>query len=128
MNRKTALGFIALAAILIAITRTMAQTKPSEPQLQTFAIIYEPGPNWIKGRSIFDQDLYEHAQYMQKLLDGGKLKLGGPFSDSTGGMAIIDARDADEAEKIMKDDPSIVKGIFTAKVRPWFIVFRANDH
>ena len=102
----------------------MAQTQPSSPPQQTFAIIYQPGPNWIKGRSIYEQDLYEHGQYMAKLLDQGHLQLGGPFSDSTGGMAIITARDADEAANILKNDPSITKGVFVATVRPWNIVFR----
>jgi uncharacterized protein YciI len=126
MNRATILVLIAFAP-LIVIATTRAQTKPSDqPKLHTFAIIYAPGPNWIQGRSIFDQDLMQHAQYMQKLLDQGKLELGGPFSDSTGGMAIIDATDPTAARNIMENDPAILNGIFTAKVHPWFIVFRAR--
>ena len=125
MNRMTILVLIA-AAPLIAIATTLAQTKPSEPKMHTFAIIYAPGPNWVQGHSIFEQDLMAHANYMQKLLDDGKLQLGGPFSDSTGGMAIINAPDPTAARNIMENDPAIVNGIFTAKVHPWFIVFRAK--
>jgi uncharacterized protein YciI len=126
---------LALLSLLIAAGFIMAQTKSKVAQYpatqpakekQTFAIIYEPGPKWAKGVSIFDQDLQEHGEYMQKLLDTGKLELGGPFSDSSGGMAIVLVDSEDEASAIMKADPAIKKGIFTAKVRPWYIVFRAT--
>jgi len=75
----------------------VAQAKPSAPALETFAIIYQPGLNWIKGRSVFDQDLKDHGPYMSKLLDQGHLELGGSFSDDTGGLAIVTVKDKDEA-------------------------------
>jgi hypothetical protein len=60
---------VSLAGILSASAMLLAQTKPAAPdapppELQTFAIIYQPGPNWIAGKSIFEQDLMEHGQYM----------------------------------------------------------------
>ncbi len=128
MTHRTTITLIS-TAILLAIGITIAQTTPSPPtqkQKQTFAIIYQPGPNWIKGRSIFEQNLMPHAQYMQKLLENGTLEMGGPFSDSTGGMAIVNVASADEAQKILANDPSITMGIFTAALRPWYVVFRAG--
>jgi uncharacterized protein YciI len=126
MKHRTILG-LASIGILLAIGITRAQTKPSAPvQKQTFAIIYQPGPNWIQGHSIFEQDLMPHGQYMQKLLKDGTLEMGGPFSDGSGGMAIINVADADEAQKILANDPSITMGVFTAKLRPWYVVFRAG--
>jgi len=115
---------VVVAAATAGLRQVIAQTQPSAPQAETFAIIYQPGPNWIKGRSIYDQDLYAHGQYMAKLLEQSHLQLGGPFSDSSGGMAIITAKDADEAASILKNDPSIAKGVFVATVRPWDVVFR----
>jgi uncharacterized protein YciI len=134
MNRKQSFK-LALLGLLFVTTIVMAQTKPKDasPPLtqpakekQTFAIVYEPGPKWAKGVEIFEQDLQEHGEYMQKLLDAGKLELGGPFSDSSGGMAIILVDGEDEASGILEADPAIKKGIFTAKLRPWYIVFRAH--
>jgi len=134
MNLKTIFG-LGVISVILAIGITVAQTKsdapspqtqPAAKEKETYAIIYEPGPKWVKGRTIFDQDLQEHGEYMQKLLDEGKLELGGPFSDSSGGMAIIVVNSKDEASAILKADPSIVKGVFTAKIRPWYIVFRGT--
>jgi uncharacterized protein YciI len=113
-----------IASLFVATTAIRAQTKPAKPQ--TFAILYEPGPNWIKGEPFSKQDLMEHAQYMQKLLDNSKLMLGGPFTDNSGGMAIITVDNSDAAEDVMKNDPAVVKGVFTAKVRPWYVVFQAS--
>ena len=116
--------FIALAAALTCPVIVSGQTHPAEQQ--TFAIIYSPGPNWIKGKSIFEQNLFEHGQYMSRLLKQGHLQLGGPFSDSSGGLVILTAKDKDEADQILKNDPSITTGVFQATVRPWEIVFRKS--
>ena len=118
------LTVIVLSSILAGARFLMAQTQPAAPSQETFAIIYEPGPKWIQGREIFDQDLQAHAQYMTLLLDQGHLILGGPFSDSTGGMAIITAKNADQAKDILNKDPAVTKGVFKATVHPWFIAFR----
>lgn len=118
--RRLHLAVLAITSLFVATELLMAQTQPSAAQQETFAILYEPGPRWIKGREIFDQDLQEHGQYMAKLLEQGHLLMGGPFSDSSGGMAIITAKNAGEAADILKKDP----GVFKATLRPWYVVFR----
>jgi uncharacterized protein YciI len=123
MNRSTLATLITIGA-LAGAGILMAQTRPAATAQETFVILYEPGANWIKGKSIYEQDLFEHGQYIAKLLDQGHLELGGPFSDSSGGMAIITAKDMDEAQNILKNDPGVTMGIFHATVRPWNIVFR----
>ncbi|HEY1687129.1 MAG TPA: YciI family protein [Tepidisphaeraceae bacterium] len=115
---------IAIAGIIFGAHLLWAETRSPTSQQETFAILYQPGPKWIKGRSVFDQDLMEHGQYMSKLLDQGHLVMGGPFSDSSGGLAIITARNVDEAEGILKKDPGVTKGVFKATLRPWYVVFR----
>ena len=125
MNRLI-LPLAVISAALLTTKFLLAQTQPTKPEPQIFAILYAPGPNWIKGKPIFEQDLQEHGQYMAKLLDQGHLELGGPFTDSSGGMAIITAKDNDEAADILKNDPGVTKGIFTATLRPWYVVFRKH--
>jgi uncharacterized protein len=124
MMNRLVFAIVLMSAALLTTKLLLAQTQPAKPEPQTFAILYAPGPNWIKGKPIFEQDLQEHGQYMAKLLDQGHLELGGPFTDSSGGMAIITAKDGNEAATILKNDPGVTKGIFTATLRPWYIVFR----
>ncbi len=114
MTKRFILILVVLSAALLTTKLLFAQTQPMKTESQTFAILYAPGPNWIKGKPIFEQDLQEHGQYMAKLLDQGHLELGGPFTDSSGGMAIITAKDNDEAAEILKNDPGVTKGVFTA--------------
>jgi hypothetical protein len=60
-----------------------------------------------------------HRDYMQKLLDAGKLVLGGPYADGTGGMALIEVETEEEAAAILADDPAIVNGVFIGELRQW---------
>lgn len=88
-----------------------------------YAIIYSPGEQWAEGRTIYQQDLRGHGEYMQSLLDDGRLMHGGPFSDSSGGMAIVRAASMEEAQRMVDNDPAVQSGVFSASLRPWQMVF-----
>lgn len=88
-----------------------------------FMIHFRPGKAWIKGKSIMEQPLETHGDYMQALYEAKKLVMGGPFMDDEGGVAIIDVPDKEEAERLVKLCPSVVDGIFVAEVHPLMLVF-----
>jgi uncharacterized protein YciI len=87
-----------------------------------FLIIHKPGPAWVKGKGFQEQKLMDHGSYMHKLYQEGILLEGGPFLDQTGGMAIIKVEDEAHAEKIIRQDPAIIEGVFTAELHPWLRV------
>ena len=89
-------------------------------------IIYKPGEKWIKGKSIFQQNLLEHGNYMAELLKKGILIYGGPFTDDAGGMVIISVDSEKDAKAIIEKDPGITKKVFTAKCHPWMIAFKES--
>ena len=80
--------------------------------------IYKPGPKWIKHKSIFEQPLDEHISYMNKLGRAGTLRLGGPFTDSSGTIGILRAT-LSEAENLIANDPAIRHQIMSAELHPW---------
>ena len=44
------------------------------------------GPNWQADKSMFEQTgVHEHVGHYRKLLEAGKLELGGPHPDAKGG-------------------------------------------
>jgi len=86
-----------------------------------------PGPNWIPGKPIYEQNLMEHAKYQERLLEQGKLVLAGPFSDSSGGLTVLKVETENEARAIMEKDPAVIDGVFKAHVRPWHVVFQSED-
>jgi len=90
---------------------------------KTFLLFYQPGPYWIQGRSIFKQSLEAHGSYVQKLYREGKVRLAGPFSDSSGGASLLELEGGEvEARSIAEQDPAVLAGIFTVTVHPWHLV------
>jgi uncharacterized protein YciI len=112
-------------AMLLAATGCAASRQAGHEQTvekQRFAIVYSPGPNWVAGKPFSEQPLMEHGNYMHQLYLRGKLLMGGPFTDNSGGLVAFEAADQNEAQRILENDPALKAGIFTAKLHPWFSV------
>jgi uncharacterized protein YciI len=46
--------------------------------------------------------------------------MGGPFSDNSGSMSLLEGVDADEARRILEDDPFMKNGVFVLEeIREW---------
>jgi uncharacterized protein YciI len=92
-----------------------------------FVIFHTPGPTWVHGKSMFDQDgVHAHVGHYRALCEQGKLELGGPFLDAAaGGMMIATAGvSRDEAAVFANTDPAVASGLLRAEVREWLIGMR----
>ena len=85
----------------------------------SYAAYYEPGPNWLAGKSLKEQPLKSHVEYLVSLHKKGKLSMGGPLADGSGGLAIFTAEDQEEAQTMVSLDPAIESGILVAVVKKW---------
>jgi uncharacterized protein YciI len=111
--------FLLFLSLLIAAVPAAAQSPAPPPgPRQLFVILYRPGPAWIAGRPMREQDLRPHGAYYAGLLRDGRVFAGGGF-EGDGGMAIIRAADAAEARAILDADPAITSGVFVAELRQW---------
>jgi uncharacterized protein YciI len=46
--------------------------------------------------------------------------MGGPFSDNSGSMSLLEGIDADEARRILEGDPFMKNGVFVLEeIREW---------
>ncbi len=86
---------------------------------KTFAVIYKLGRAWLQGKPVSEQPLKEHVDYLLGLHERGELLMGGPFSDSSGGLVLLEVDGIDKARRIVSEDPAIVEEILTAEVYEW---------
>lgn len=83
----------------------------------------EPGPAWVAGKGTREQPLWdEHAVFMDRLFEEGRIVLAGPYADKGRALVIMEAQDAAEASDSFLDDPWVTNGILlTADVVEWTI-------
>jgi uncharacterized protein YciI len=93
---------------------------------QVYALVYAPGPAWERNKGVFEQRLQDHNQYMGDLFRANVLLLGGPFTDSSGWLAVIQVSGEDQAMIIAADDPAVKSRLMNVVVRPWTLMFERN--
>ncbi len=83
-----------------------------------FVLNYNPGPAWVRGKSLVQQDIAQHMQHVSKLMREGNLLAGGPVTDVQG-RYIIAADNTASAYKFVGDDPAVRANTFIVQVKPW---------
>jgi uncharacterized protein YciI len=67
-----------------------------------------------------------HREYLQELVDAGKIWLSGPWVDDTGAMLVFDTETMEEAQRLIDDDPYQTEGVLSnARIKEWRLVFQA---
>jgi uncharacterized protein YciI len=67
-----------------------------------------------------------HREYLKQLLDGGQLRMSGPWVDDTGALLVYEAGDLAEAERLLAADPYRQAGVVAnATIKEWRVVFDA---
>ena len=61
----------------------------------------------------------KHSRWMREYHKAGKIVAGGPLSDMSGAVGILCVDSADEAEKIMENEPFVSGGIATMILAQW---------
>jgi uncharacterized protein YciI len=91
-----------------------------------FVTLFSYGPNWQTGRTVYQQGTPIEGQLdsMRRRFDEGVLLLGGPFDDG-GGIAVIEARDEDEAVTLLDLDPAVMTGVLSYRLHRLHAYFDA---
>ncbi|SMB84396.1 YciI family protein [Deinococcus hopiensis] len=90
---------------------------------QHFVIHYVPGPAWLPNHPVFEQPLQPHLAYITQLHHQGVVLAGGPYTDNSGGLVILQPTTREAAQMVILNDPAIIPGIMTASANPWYSVF-----
>ncbi len=117
-----AVAYFALAVVGFAgvwYAGDPATARASE-HLQTFVVLYEPGPAWQPGVAPEKQPgIREHGRYLQRLFAEGVMQSAGPL-DGGGGLMVIRARDEAAAQAVVDADPGVTSGLLVlAMLREW---------
>jgi len=84
-----------------------------------FAAIIE----YTKDASVISATRPAHREYLKKLVESDRLVISGPFTDDSGGILVYEANSAEDAEKLIRDDPFAKAGVFTSwKMHEWRVV------
>ena len=84
---------------------------------------FRAGPTWSSGSVREQPDWDAHAEFVDALIERGTFVMGGPFSDNSGSMSLLEGIDADEARRILADDPFMKNGVFElVEIREWDVL------
>lgn len=89
----------------------------------TFVVISSAGPNRDLSKSTREQPLWdEHATFIDQLVAGGFILMGGPLVDEGGSMLIVNAGNENEVREKLKNDPWMKHGVLELEsVKRWQI-------
>jgi uncharacterized protein len=81
---------------------------------------FRAGPSWTVGGVREQQDWDAHAEFVDALIERGTFVMGGPFSDNSGSMSLLEGVDAEEARRLVEEDPFMKNGVFVLEeIREW---------
>lgn len=120
MNLKRILLFPALTAAMafLSVTHLPAQNDPATRDF-VYLVLFKPGPAWIKGKPVYEQNLLEHGRYLIDQHEKGILLQAGPFTDDTGGAILYRANHLKDVEEWVSKDPAVVSEILVPTIYPW---------
>ena len=95
----------------------------------TFVILWAPGTAWAAGKTVREQAYWdEHAEFMDRLFEEGTVIMGGPFSDGTGSLVIVEAENIDEVATLFAKDPFVIHQIFELRsLKQWQLFLDARQ-
>ena len=95
----------------------------------TFVILWAPGAAWTAGKTVREQAYWdEHAEFMDRLFENGTVIMGGPFSDGTGSLVIVEAGEMSEVATLFANDPFVLHQIFALRsLKQWQLFLDARQ-
>ena len=94
-----------------------------------FLVFFEPGPSWVPGLPSRKQPHWDqHAAFMGRLFETGRIVLGGPYADYSRVLVAVAASDAAEARGLFRDDPWAGHGVLVeSEVIEWSVFLDARQ-
>jgi uncharacterized protein len=90
---------------------------------ERLVVRFRAGPTWTSGSIREQPDWDAHAEFVDGLIERGTFVMGGPFADNSGSQSLLEGIDAEEARRILEEDPFMKNGVFELEeIREWNII------
>jgi uncharacterized protein YciI len=95
-----------------------------------FLVFRNPGPSWVPGLPSRQQPQWdEHASFMDRLFDQGRIILAGPYADYSRVLLVVAARDAKEAQDLLSNDPWAGQGVLVeSEIIEWSVFLDSRQN
>jgi hypothetical protein len=91
-------------------------------------VVERSGPQWDASRPLEEQSGWtEHASFMDGLVDGGFIVLGGPLADEHHVVHAVEATSEDEVRATFARDPWSETHLRVSAIEPWTIRLDARQ-
>lgn len=82
-----------------------------------FVIIGHDGPNGARLRPAVRP---AHLENLKPLVDAGRVVVGGPFTDGSGSLMVVDFENEAAAKAFAESDPYVTQGVFErVEIKPF---------
>jgi uncharacterized protein YciI len=89
---------------------------------QRVLVVFKAGPTWGSGPPEDQPGWEAHGDFVDALIAAGTFVMGGPFSDYSGSVNLLEGVTAEEAEALLQDDPFVQNGVFVVdSIRDWTV-------
>ncbi|HZZ64427.1 MAG TPA: YciI family protein [Candidatus Baltobacteraceae bacterium] len=90
-----------------------------------FAVIYGRGRKWNADIPFHEQaGVHRHRDFLADQHEAGRLIIGGPFLDDTGGLAIYRAASREDLDCVLAADATVTEELLTYEVHPYIAAFK----
>lgn len=132
MKKTLSLTILMLATLLAGAQETKPEYDSTlaiklgadERGMKTYVlVILRTGPAKIEDKELRDSLFSGHFSNMDKLAEEGKLVAAGPFNANDKeyrGLFIFNVGTVEEAEELVKGDPTVTNGIFVTEMYRWY--------
>ncbi len=134
--RRAPIAVVVLAAVMIAgatADRLFAAPNPQgeadmqKPQ-QFLAKLLGTRPTWPDDVTPDEEKVMQkHYEYMRNLVRQKKVLMAGPVFDFKFGLVIVQVASREEAEEILRNDPSVVAGLHTYELSEMVVSLDAHS-
>jgi uncharacterized protein YciI len=89
---------------------------------QRVLVIFKAGPAWGSGPPEEQPGWEAHAEFVDRLREEGTFVMGGPFSDNSGSVNLLEGVTAVEATELLAADPFVANEVFVVdSMRDWTV-------